>query len=350
MPPYKIKISTREGADAKWMLRQTNDGLSRCGKYRFFLNEDVENPDFWAVRGKGVTRKETCNVAPENTMLLLSEPLSVLSYPERYRNQFGMLCSCQEKLTHRNIRYTQAILPWFVGMTHKNGHATYSQDYDTFKAMDTPPKNKLISVVTSNKAFSKGHQDRIRFVEKLKEYYGEQLDVFGRGYNPFDDKWEVLAPYKYHIAIENGSSRYYWTEKLSDCYLTETYPIYYGCTNIHDYFPDGAYTTIDVNKPEEAINTISRIIETDEFSRSLSALKQCKDLVLGKYNMFDMIVSFCEELNPHAEKQPVTLKPAISSLDWHNAYLYFVERNFYNLKMMLKNRFGKRSVLFRNTR
>lgn len=53
---------------------------------------------------------------------------------------------------------------------------------------ETPKKTKLISVITSNKAFTKGHLKRIEFVEKLKAYYGDKLDVFGQGFNSFEDK------------------------------------------------------------------------------------------------------------------------------------------------------------------
>jgi len=180
MTLYKIKISTHEGLDARWVLNHTKGGkgISKCGRYQFFLNEEVENPDFWAVRGKGITRRETCNVAPQNTILLLSEPRSIINYPKSYRDQFGMLCSCQKELKHKNIWFTPAILPWFVGYNQRLKN-TCTIGYDALKTMDAPPKKKMISVVTSNKAFTKGHQDRIKFVEQLKKHYGNQLDVFG---------------------------------------------------------------------------------------------------------------------------------------------------------------------------
>lgn len=36
--------------------------------------------------------------------------------------------------------------------------------------------------------------------------------------------------------IENVRSKYWFTEKLIDCFLTRTVPIYWGCLNIGDYF------------------------------------------------------------------------------------------------------------------
>ena len=38
------------------------------------------------------------------------------------------------------------------------------------------------------------------------------------------------------IAIENFSHRGYFSEKILDCFLMKTIPVYWGCSNIHDYF------------------------------------------------------------------------------------------------------------------
>lgn len=329
---FKVKITTTKNSD--YMLQQTEGqkGVSKCGKYRFFIDEEIETPDFWVVRNKLLKSKTTCLVAPENTILMTSEPRSVVNFPKRYRDQFGLLLSSQKDIKHNNMQHTQAILPWYVGYEWKDGKPNCTKTYDEIKASPLPPKTKLISVISSSKAFSRGHQDRIRFVEKLKKHYGDKLDVFGRGINPFNDKWDVLAPYKYHIALENSSSRNYWTEKISDCYLTGTFPIYYGCKNIEDYFPKEAYRTIDDYNFESAVKTIDAVIANNEFENNQTALLKCRDLVLDDYNYFNIIAKYCDTLNPDLPKKMVTLKPAITAVDWHNFYLYFFERNYFNLK------------------
>jgi hypothetical protein len=50
-----------------------------------------------------------------------------------------------------------------------------------------------------------------------------------------DDK-TPLYDSQFHIAIENTSIKDYFTEKILDCFKTKTVPIYFGCTNIGDYF------------------------------------------------------------------------------------------------------------------
>ena len=344
---YKVLLISGDGEKDRWILRQTHnhEGISRCGKYKFYVNEMIPDPDFVVVRGKSLKKDTVFNVAPENVVLSTSEPYSVLAYPADYCRQFGMVCSCQENLKHKNVVFTPAMIFWFVGALFGKGGVKSSIDYDEFKAMPLPEKSKLVSVVTSNKAFTQGHQDRIDFVEKLKAYYGDRLDVFGRGYCGFDDKWSVLAPYKYHIAIENSESKYYWTEKLSDCYLAGCYPIYYGCTNVNDYFSEKSYCKIDIHDFEGAVKIIDRLIAEDAYSKSVDALRESKELVLEDYNMFNYIASCLDRLDPDAPKSSVLIKPAKSMHDLHNIYLYVVERNLFKIKKLIKSLFKGKSIL-----
>lgn len=336
---YKIRFTPYRKGLGTIMSRQTK-GHSLCsldGRYQFVLDDSCEEADFWVVQGKGVREDQTCRVAPENTIVLTTEPRSVLVYPDDYLKQFGMVCTCQEQTRHRNIHFGPAILPWFVGFTEdEDGTCHYSLDYDQLiKPSDISEKTKLISVITSNKAFTRGHLDRIRFVEKLKEHYGDQLDVFGRGFRSFDDKWSVLRPYKYHIVIENGAQRYYWTEKISDCYLAESFPFYYGCTNLTDYFPEESFFRIDIRKPQEAIAIIDQAIARQQFEKSTAVLAGCKQKVLNLYNMFEYVARLCDQLNPEAPKQQVTIHPCHSGLAWENFFNYTFKRNYYELRTKL---------------
>lgn len=326
--PYRDGLATI-------MHRQTpgHRMVSQDGRYEFFLNDECAEPDFWVVQGKGVREPQTCRVAPANTILLTTEPRSILVYPQPYLNQFGLVCTCQQQTVHPHVRFGPAILPWFVGYKPDGrGGYVYSQDYDTLSQPSDPSdKTRLISVITSNKAFTRGHLDRIRFVEKLKEHYGDQLDVFGRGFRPFDDKWDVLRPYRYHIVIENSSQPYYWTEKISDCFLAETFPFYYGCTNLSDYFPREAFAPIDIRQPEQAIGLIDRTIAARRFEQSAAVLAACKQTVLGKYNMFEYAARLCDTLNPELPKQAVTIRPCRSGQAWENILNYSIKHNYYKL-------------------
>jgi hypothetical protein len=123
----------------------------------------------------------------------------------------------------------------------------------------------------------------------------DRVDVFGRGIRDIKDKWEAIAPYRYHIAIENSVVPHYWTEKLADTYLGGAFPFYHGCPNIGDYFPGESLAPIDIRDPDRAIQTIEAVIESGAFERSGPALAQAKERVLDEYNLFPTLVRFFDE-------------------------------------------------------
>ena len=335
---YKVKFTTADTSFNSIYHRQTahHDLVSLDGRY-LFLIDDTEEADFWVVQGKGIRAQQHCRVAPQNTIFLTTEPESILVYPKRFLRQFGLVCSCQEKIKHSNVLYGPAILPWYVGVK-ENGKPvdSFCLDYDNLKGTSCrEQKKRLISVITSDKVFTQGHIDRIRFVRYLRDYFGNRLDVFGRGFRTFDDKWDVLAPYKYHISIENSSQKYYWTEKISDCFLAECFPFYYGCTNLSDYFPSESFLPINLCHPEKAIELIEGAIAKDRATQAAAALAESKRRVLEEYNMFEYVARLCDRLNPEAPKKDVCIQPCYSSDEPRNLLHYTFTRSYYKLKAKL---------------
>jgi hypothetical protein len=96
-------------------------------------------------------------------------------------------------------------------------------------------KSKLVSMIASNKGWLRGHQNRLRWVEKLKD----KVDLFGTG-RPFQlkDKEDGLRDYMFSVAIENDASDTYFTEKLTDCFVMGTVPVYYGSRKVVEKYFD----------------------------------------------------------------------------------------------------------------
>lgn len=94
------------------------------------------------------------------------------------------------------------------------------------------PKTKIISFITSNKNFTKGHKKRLEWVKRI----GDQVDLFGRGFNEIEKKEDGLCDYMFSVVIENGFYESYFTEKILDCFATGTIPVYLGTSDIGDYF------------------------------------------------------------------------------------------------------------------
>ncbi|MBK6951984.1 MAG: hypothetical protein IPH24_08025 [Crocinitomicaceae bacterium] len=127
-------------------------------------------------------------------------------------------------------------------------------------------KDRDVSWITSNNNMFSGHEVRLSFIEFLRLEKFE-FDLYGRGFNPIDDKFQGLKNYKYSIAAENYSADDYWTEKIQDCFLSWCMPIYYGCTNLEKYFPKESYIQVDLNDRKGSLQIIKEAIKNDLWSK-----------------------------------------------------------------------------------
>ena len=93
-------------------------------------------------------------------------------------------------------------------------------------------KSKDFSIIASAKRQHPGHIQRHQVIAGAQDH----IDVFGGGYNPLKDKINGLKDYRYHFCIENIKRDYWFTEKLIDCFVTGTIPIYWGCPSIGEFF------------------------------------------------------------------------------------------------------------------
>jgi hypothetical protein len=98
-----------------------------------------------------------------------------------------------------------------------------------------PIKKHNCSLIASEKTHLVGHQLRHAVVDWISTVKAD-VHVMGRGYQPFDLKQDGLLPYHYSVVIENIPEPDCFTEKLLDCMLCGTLPIYYGPKNIGNYF------------------------------------------------------------------------------------------------------------------
>ena len=281
-----IKVST---ICPKWdWIRQTpyDDGIWQ--DFLFIFDKSIKTCDFWIVY-ENLTEQETYFCYPQNTILITGEPPSVKSYHPKFLEQFATVITCHKKIKHSNVILSHSSLPWMVG--YQPPSTTFGKSYSELVKIKKINKTKLLSVICSNKTFTRGHKNRLNFVKKLAEHFGD-TDFFGRDFRSVTDKWDAIAPYKYHIVIENSSFDHYWTEKLSDVYLAQSYPFYYGCQNIHEYFSKESFTKIDISQPEKAFEIIEKTIKNNQYEKSIESLDQAKDLVLNKYNFFPRITNY----------------------------------------------------------
>ena len=166
------------------------------------------------------------------------------------------------------------------------GFDDYEMPDDVFQMYN---KSKLVSVVASDKAFLPGHIARLNFLKGVKD----KVDVFGtcqkvlfgsENRDSSTGKFDSLKEYAFAIAIENLSHEvddYYFSEKIVDCFLTGTIPIYYGCPNIGKFFDTRG---ILVFQTQEELNTIIDNLSMEKYYSMLEYAKANLEASL-KYNL-----------------------------------------------------------------
>jgi len=117
-------------------------------------------------------------------------------------------------------------------------------------------KNKLVSFIGSTKKSQEFSGYTLR--NKIIKDTSKKIEKFGRGHNEIKNKLEGLQDFMFSIVIENCSYDNYFTEKLIDCFVTGTIPIYWGCPSIGDFFDiNGIITFSDIEELESIIINIS---------------------------------------------------------------------------------------------
>jgi hypothetical protein len=142
-------------------------------------------------------------------------------------------------------------------------------------------KTRLASLIASGKRDWEGHLLRHRIVDHIRAK-GLPVDVMGRGYHPFADKADGLAPYRYSIVIENLREPSYVTEKLVDALLCDTVPIYWGAPDVGDPFnPAGL---IQCQSEADIITALGHMSDADYAARH-AAIAENRSSALAYANL-----------------------------------------------------------------
>lgn len=308
-----IKVTSGDPKLTELLLRQTHNSSGEWGNCQFLVNQPVEKCDGWFVMHSSSLRQPESTICdPKRVVYLSMEPTEqVLSTRQDFLNQFGTVVLTDRSVKHPDIVYANAHT-WWVGFKMSygpRGHV-FEPDvrlsYDKLKVVRPEDKKNRISIVVSNKQFLPGHKARLEFLQTLRKHpVAKYIDLYGGGFNPIGDKWDAIAPYKYHIALENSVINDYWSEKLADSMLASALTFYHGCPNINLYFPESALVAININKPEDTADAMLTALENDIYSQRVYDIEAAKKQVLDRYNVFNLMAtlsqrSFYDPIKPES--------------------------------------------------
>lgn len=258
-------------------LKRQTPNCSMMWKDLVFTEEPVSECDYLVVLDYP---KEdfSIKVNKKNVLHLSLEPPNEVSKYRQYANKKSSLIYNQLETKIKNDTVlSHGALPWHI-----------DKDYDFLNNLELHELNKENKIVwiTSNQRSSRGHKKRMDFLGNIRKL--PFVELYGRGINPIDDKWEVLKNAKYAIAYENFKNDYYWTEKIIDCYLSYTMPIYYGCNSIENFFPKNSFIQLDPNDRHIHL-FLKEMVHSNLWEENIDAIIKARDLVLNEYQLFPFL-------------------------------------------------------------
>src|SRR5260370_25233007 len=93
------------------LLRQTPQQSGVWEGYHFYVNEPIEECDYWVVCDHLLTTESTY-CPRENIILLTWEPPSIRTYEASFLKQFSKVITSQRGLDHKNVVFSQQAHPW----------------------------------------------------------------------------------------------------------------------------------------------------------------------------------------------------------------------------------------------
>ncbi|MEB3210518.1 MAG: glycosyltransferase family 10 [Leptolyngbyaceae bacterium] len=168
--------------------------------------------------------------------------------------------------------------------------------------LDAPPKARMCSWITSGISRTENHRKRLAFMQQLVEnsvdvdLFGRDLPDWAKGGGEVSNKWHVMAPYYYNLAIENyADNAWYASEKLWDSLLAWCLPIYYGGSAADTLLPEGSFVRLP-SLDEAGLAYIRDITSTpDAWHERKGAIAEARQIILHKLNLMNWLSEYVNQ-------------------------------------------------------
>ncbi|MBM9605035.1 glycosyltransferase family 10 domain-containing protein [Desulfopila inferna] len=302
---FRVKFLHRgleRGNSAAGLLRQFPGCFPQWGNCLFTFDVDDREYDWLVVyqdlpRSKSFFTEEKLCCPREKTILITGEPSSISIFGTDYLKQFGRILSFQEPwaMRHPNVFFHHPGLIWYYGLPFGEEGRFITWD----ELSDTAPlrKSRSLSTVCSQRRGEVTlHSARVDFTKALKADIPE-LDIYGHGVLPMQDKAEAIAPYRFHLVIENHVYQHHLTEKMPDAFLGYALPFYHGAPNGSAYFPKDSFIPIDIGNYRKSLEIIRYHLANNEYQDRLPAIIEARRRVLEEQNLFAILHRLINDTN-----------------------------------------------------
>ena len=285
----------------------------RSGKHQYeFINEHIEK-DLYINENKNIIvyidslpDKEQKKQDNEIWIYIQVESYYILSHLMHYiyDYDFDIVLTFtkhfyEKKNTYKFLPYNKV---YWIAPSYELQH---NLNLPSLKPINYIIQNKIcqVSMICGSKNWATGHQFRRQVWESQEKMIFQKKFMYSKNYGDlkiFDNneeishgknKTELFIDSMFHIAIENNQAIEYFTEKLIDCFVSKTIPIYYGCHNIGDYFNlEGMIIVNNIND----INNLNNIICEKFYNDRIHFIEDNYNRVLNNLSFKDQFIQIIE--------------------------------------------------------
>lgn len=269
----------------------------------------TENPDYTIVFGR--TEWGKIETLKDKTFYISQEPLWSPNQPKDGIDNYCSKILISDKLEYPDREeYIETLLPMFYAGRNENDHR---EEWDwSLKLRDKVyRKNKSVSIIVRKDTYS--HYNHLQNLQTNKINYEQRtnlgielskdtrIDVYGtywvsNGENIKGEVWNKhvgLDDYKFSVACENTIQKNYISEKFWDVILSDTVPIYLGCSNINEWIPDNCYISLNNMTMDEMVTKVKSIVdnESEIYEQYLDNIRNLKKefFINPQYNIWERI-------------------------------------------------------------
>lgn len=283
---------------------------------QFVFDEDLKNyefvdsnPDYTIVFGRTDWKK--LETPKDKTFYISQEPLWSPNQPKNDIHNYCSKILVSDKRDYPDREeYIETLLPMFYA---GRGEFDHREQWDWSKKLRYKDyeKNKIVSMIVRKDYSSYYNQfenpltNKINYKTRtdlgIELSKNPKIHISGNNWenNGTNLKGEIfnkhlgLDEYKFSIACENSLQKNYISEKFWDLILTDTVPIYLGCTNVNELISEENFINLNGLEIPEMINKIEYIIQNetklyDEYKLRVKKLKE-EYFTNPKYNLWERI-------------------------------------------------------------
>lgn len=292
----------RIAKDWDWpdLMRQTPGGRGIWDGIRFTAG-DEEECDVLVVLNNRMKTDVRARCPEGRVWALMQEPYvrGFTDWMAEGHDAFDRVYTNYPRVGDAKYTVSHPALPWHV-----------DRGFDDLVSCGVPAKDRSCSWIAGNPRDLPGHMKRLSFLRVLQSDKSLDVDYYGRAVRYIEDKWDGLARYRYSIAVENTTWPDYWTEKIADCFLAWTVPIYHGCPNLETYFPAGSFIRIDIDDPRETVEALRRLLREDDWEGRRTAVEEARNRVLYEYQIFPHVAKLVRAEPPGPGERILRTVPA----------------------------------------